>query len=113
MTAAEASEAVKRISLGPCAIRGLRLTTQSTYDGLMFRLSYVAQDRDTGHDTTVNHGMVVGGNELERMTIGQGADYLLTRARAFVRGAFLHEFEECFRLDGAIENDPHANEKRA
>jgi hypothetical protein len=108
VTAAEAVEYVRtRVALKNPALPGMKLEADLLDpfgEQIRLMVKFIVPHRDTGECQNIYQAEVIAWDE--RMP----ADYFSHIVADFVRRAFVHEFSECFHVDGERVFDPHQGE---
>lgn len=110
MTAAGVVDMIRgRISIKNPAIRDLTIeaAVDEAHDAVRITLRHVSPGRDDGQPQALFFMHLISVHEIDRMP----DDYVLRGLVAdIVRQLYLHEFQECFHIDGVRVFDPHAEE---
>lgn len=69
-------------------------------------------DRDTGLPSKVTHTRLLPRHQVEDFSRDrvEFERAILREVTELVRSVFIHEFDECFHIDGVRVRDPHARE---
>lgn len=107
MTAAEAVEFVRtRIELKNPPFPGTKLMAENVAGALRLTLRFEVPHRDTGEIGPIYQTEIISAFDDFPMP----PDYFKHHVADFVRRAFMHEFGECFHVDGVRIFDPHQGE---
>lgn len=68
--------------------------------GVMVRFDAKVKDRDGGHEIALQCGRIFYTTESDA--------YIVREIEAVVKEIFMHEFHECWHMDGIRVHDPHA-----
>lgn len=88
-----------------------RLRVWADYDHARMRGILGVSIRSPHRDTGVLASFAAATEFSHRRVTNMTRDKLLNHARKMCRAAFLHEFDECFFVDGRQAVDPHSTVK--
>lgn len=88
-------------------LNDLRLQTRVTGLDLEIMVSHWPPDRDTAEPVQISRRRRLHIHEINL----RGKEWLISEIAHEVREMFVHEFQECFHVDGERYRDPHLNER--